>query len=64
MLTYHTIDQTFRLTIGKLFGLEPTNYYYEPISYRKYFGKNVLDYDEEGNKVFEKKLCGDRLLSP
>tara|TARA_B100000989_G_scaffold297894_1_gene285152 strand:- start:926 stop:1279 length:354 start_codon:yes stop_codon:yes gene_type:complete len=54
-LVYHTIDQIFRLTIGKLFGLKPINYDYKPFDQRKYFGKNILDYDGERTKVFKKK---------
>ena len=54
-LVYHTIDQIFRLTIGKLFGLKPVNYDYKPFDQRKYFGKNILDYDGERTKVFKKK---------
>mgnify|MGYP004260977579 CR=1 FL=1 len=54
-LVYDTIEQLFRLTIGRLFGLKPINFYYEPTTNRKYSGKNILDYDEERTKVFEKK---------
>ena len=50
-----TIGQLFRLTIGRLFGLEPIIFYYEPNINRKYFEKNVLDYDKERTKVFKKK---------
>ena len=54
-LIYDTIDQIFRMTIGGLFGLEPINYDYKPIEKRKYYGKNVLDFDNERSKIFEKK---------
>ena len=54
-LLYHTIDQLFRITIGRIFGLEPIDYDYKPIDQRKYYGKNVLDFDNERSKVFEKK---------
>ena len=55
ILIYDTIEQLFRLTIGRLFGLKPINFYYEPTKNKKYFEKNVLYYDEERTKVFEKK---------
>ena len=54
-LVYHTIDQLFRMTLGRLFGLEPIDYDYKPIDQRKYYGKNVLDFDNERSKIFEKK---------
>ena len=54
-LVYHTIDQLFRMTIGGLFGLESIDYDYKPINQRKYYGKNVLDFDNERSKIFEKK---------
>ena len=54
-LVYHTADQLFRMTIGRLFGLKPINYDYKPIDQRKYYGKNVLDFDNERSKIFEKK---------
>ena len=54
-LIYDTIGQIFRMTIGRLFGLEPINYDYKPIDQRKYYGKNVLDFDNERSKIFEKK---------
>ncbi len=54
-LVYHTIDQLFRMTIGKLFGLKPIDYNYKPIDQRKYFKRNVLDFDNERSNIFEKK---------
>ena len=54
-LFYHTVDQLFRMTIGRIFGLEPIDYNYKPIDQRKYYGKNVLDFDNERSKIFEKK---------
>ena len=54
-LVYHTVDQLFRMTIGRLFGLKPINYNYKPFNQRKYYGKNVLDFDNERSKIFEKK---------
>ena len=43
------------MTIGRLFGLRPIDYNYKPIDKRKYYGKNVLDFDNERSKIFEKK---------
>ena len=54
-LVYHTLDQLFRMIIGRIFGLEPIDYNYKPIDQRKYYGKNVLDFDNERSKIFEKK---------
>ena len=54
-LVYHTVDQLFRMTIGRIFGLKPIDYNYKPIDQRKYYGKNVLDFDNERSKIFEKK---------
>ena len=54
-LVYHTVDQLFRMTIGRLFGLRPINYNYKPFDQRKYYGKNVLVFDNERSKIFEKK---------
>ena len=54
-LIYHTFDQLFRMSIGRLFGLRPIDYNYKPIDQRKYYGKNVLDFDNERSKIFEKK---------
>ena len=54
-LVYHTVDQLFRMTIGRLFGLKPIEYNYKPFDQRKYYGKNVLDFDNERSKIFEKK---------
>ena len=54
-LVYHTIDQLFRMTIGRLLGIEPIDYDYKPFDHRKYYGKNVLDFDNERSKIFEKK---------
>ena len=39
-LVYYTLDQLFRMTIGRLFGLRPIDYNYKPIDQRKYYGKN------------------------
>ena len=54
-LVYHTFDQLFRMTIGRLFGLKPIDYNYKPFDQRKYYGKNVLVFDNERSKIFEKK---------
>ena len=54
-LVYHTVDQLFRMTIGRLFGLEPIDYNYKPIDQRKYYGKNIVEFDKERSKIFEKK---------
>ena len=54
-LVYHTIDQLFRITIGRLFGLKPIDYNYKPFDQAKYYGKNVLVFDNERSKIFEKK---------
>ena len=54
-LVYHTIDQLFRITIGRLFGLKPIDYSYKPFDETKYYGKNVLVFDNERSKIFEKK---------
>ena len=54
-LVYHTVDQLFRMTIGRLFGLRPIDYNYKPFDQRKYYGKNVFDLEEERSKIFEKK---------
>ena len=54
-LVYHTIDQLFRMTIGRLFGLELIDYSYAPFDERKCYGKNVLDFDCERSRIFEKK---------
>ena len=54
-LVYHTIDQIFRMTIGRLFGIEPIDYNYTPFDQKKCYGKNVLDFDNERSKIFEKK---------
>ena len=54
-LVYHTVDQLFRMTIGRLFGLKPIDYNYKPFDQRRYYGKNVLDFDNERSKIFEKK---------
>ena len=50
-LVYHTVDQLFRMTIGRLFGLKPIDYNYKPFDQRKYYGKNVLDFDNERSSV-------------
>ena len=54
-LIFDTIDQIFRMTIGRLFGLAPINYDYKPIGQRKYYGESVLDFDNERSKIFAKK---------
>ena len=54
-LIFDTIDQIFRMTIGRLFGLEPINYNYKSIEQRKYYGKSVLDFENEKSKIFTKK---------
>ena len=40
------------MIIGRIFGLEPLDYNYKPIDQRKYYGKNVLDFDNERSKDF------------
>ena len=35
-LVYHTLDQLFRMTIGRLFNLKPIDYNYKPCEKRKY----------------------------
>ena len=55
LLIYDTIEQLFRMTIGRLFGLRPIDYNYKLVDHRKYYGKNILDLDEERSKIFEKK---------
>ena len=52
---YHTVDQLFRMTIGRLFGLKPIDYNYKPFDQRKYYGKNVFDLEEKRSKIFERK---------
>ncbi len=54
-LVYHTFVQLFRMTIGRLFRLRPIDYNYKPIDQKKYYGKNVLDFDNERSKIYEKK---------
>ena len=54
-LFFHTFDQLFRMTIGRLFGLKPIDYNYKPFDQRKYYGKNVLDFDNERLRIFERK---------
>ena len=54
-LVFHTFDQLFRMTIRRLFGLRPIDYNYNLIDQGKYYGKNVLDFDNERSKIFEKK---------
>ena len=54
-LVFHTFDQLFRMTIGRLFGLKPIDYNYKPFDQRKYYGKNVLDFDNERSRIFERK---------
>ena len=55
LLIYDTIEQLFRMTIGRLFGLRPIDYNYKLVDHRKYYGKNILDLDEERSKIYEKK---------
>ena len=55
LLLYDTVDQLFRMTIGRLFGLKPIDYNYKPFDQRKYYGKNVFDLEEKRSKIFEKK---------
>ena len=47
-LIYDTIEQLFRMTIGRLFGLRPIDYNYKPQTQRNFLGKNILDFDTEG----------------
>ena len=57
LLIYDTVNQLFRMIIGRIFGLKPIDYYcnYKSFDQRKYYGKNVLDFDNERSKIFEKK---------
>ena len=55
LLIYNTIEQLFRMTFGRLFGLRPIDYNYKLVDHRKYYGKNILDLDEERSKIYEKK---------
>ncbi len=55
LLIYDTIGQLFRMTIGRLFGLRLIDYNYKQIIHRNYSGKNILDFDEERSRIFEKK---------
>ena len=50
-----TIDQIFRMTIGRLFGLKPIDYNYKQIDHRKNYGKDVLDFYNERSKIFTKQ---------
>tara|TARA_Y100000589_G_C26908219_1_gene529148 strand:- start:387 stop:653 length:267 start_codon:yes stop_codon:yes gene_type:complete len=43
------------MTFGRLFGLRPLNYYSKPFDQRKFYEQNVLDFDNERSKIFEKK---------
>ena len=54
-LIYDTIEQLFRMSIGRLFGLRPIDYNYKPQTQRNFLGKNILDFDIEKSKVFKKK---------
>ena len=54
-LIYDTIEQLFRMSIGRLFGLRPIDYNYKPQTQRNFLGKNILDFDTEKSKVFKKK---------
>lgn len=56
-------QSTIILSIGRLFGLEPINHYYEPIADRKYLEKNVLDYEKQVRSIWE-KIFRNRFLSP
>ena len=55
LLIYDTVDQLFRMTIGRLFGLRPIDFNNKPIDQRKYYGKNVLDFENERSNIFKKK---------
>ena len=55
LLIYDTVNQIFRMTIGRIFGIKPIDYNYKPIVYRNYSGKNIVDLDEERSKIIEKK---------
>ena len=54
-LIYDTIEQLFRMSIGRLFGLRPIDYNYKPQTQRNFLLKNILDFDIEKSKVFKKK---------
>ena len=54
-LIYDTIEQLFRVSIGRLFGLRAIDYNYKPQTQRNFLGKNILDFDTEKSKVFKKK---------
>ena len=54
-LVYDTIEQLFRMTIGKLFGLRPIDYNYKPQTHGNFLENNILDFDTEKSKVFKKK---------
>jgi len=54
-LVYDTINEIFRITFGRLFGFETKRYENEQIPPRGYFGKNILDFEGEKSKIFEKK---------
>ena len=54
-LIYDTIEQLFRMSIGRLFGLRAIDYNYKPQTQRNFLGKNILDFDTEKSKVFKKK---------
>ena len=56
LLIYDTIDQLFRMTIGRIFRLKPIDYNYKPNDQRKYYGKNVLDFDNERSKILRKNM--------
>ena len=55
LLIYDTVDQLFRMTVGRIFGLKPIDYNYRPTVNRNYSGKNILVLDEERSKIFQKK---------
>ena len=55
LLIYDTVDQLFRMTIGRLFGLKLIDYNYKPQTQRNFLGKNILDFDTAKSKVFKKK---------
>ena len=55
-LVYHTIDQLFRMTIGRFFGFKPIDFDYKPFDQRKYYGKNVLDFNNERSKYLRKNM--------
>tara|TARA_X000000950_G_scaffold73017_1_gene90675 strand:+ start:351 stop:626 length:276 start_codon:yes stop_codon:yes gene_type:complete len=43
------------MSIGRLFGFKPIDYNYTPFDQRKCYRKNVLDFEDERSKIFQKK---------